>query len=72
MRLRFAPLIFLPLALALSGCGNTWGERAVTGGALGAGTGLAVGAVAGWPLLAPTLVGAAVGAGIGAVTTSDE
>jgi hypothetical protein len=36
---------------------------------MGAGTGLAIGAVAGWPLLAPVLVGAAVGAGIGAVTT---
>ena len=29
----------------------------------------AVGAVAGWPLLAPVLVGTAVGAGIGAATT---
>lgn len=72
MRLSFAPLIVLPLALALSGCGSTWGERAATGGALGAGTGLAVGALAGWPLLAPALVGAAVGAGIGAVTTPSD
>jgi hypothetical protein len=57
-----------PLAFALSACGDTWGERAVTGGGIGAGTGLAVGAIAGWPLLAPALVGTAVGAGIGAAT----
>ena len=39
-----------PLALTLSACGDTWGERAVTGGGIGAGTGLAIGALAGWPL----------------------
>jgi osmotically inducible lipoprotein OsmB len=62
-------LIPFPLAFVLSACGDTWGERAVTGGGMGAGTGLAIGAVVGWPLLAPVLVGAAVGAGIGAATT---
>ena len=62
-------LISLPLVVALSACGDTWGERSVTGGGIGAGAGLAIAAVAGWPLLAPVLVGAAVGAGIGAVTT---
>lgn len=62
-------LVVLPLALSVSACGDTWGERAVTGGAIGAGTGLAIGAVAGWPLVAPVLVGTAVGAGIGAATT---
>lgn len=59
----------IPLLFVLSACGDTWGERAVTGGGMGAGMGLAVGAVAGWPLLAPVLVGTAVGAGIGAATT---
>lgn len=67
-----APLLILPLALAVSACGDTWGERAVTGGGIGAGAGLAVGAVAGWPLLAPILVGTAVGAGIGAATTPEK
>lgn len=62
----------LPLALLLSACGDTWGERAVTGGGIGAGTGLAIGAVAGWPLLAPVIAGAAVGAGIGAATTPNK
>jgi hypothetical protein len=63
------PIVLIVLALTLSACGDTWGERAVTGGGIGAGAGLAVGALAGWPLLAPTLAGAAVGAGVGAATT---
>ena len=62
-------LLALPLALSVSACGDTWGERAVTGGGIGAGPGLAIGAIAGWPLVAPVLVGTAVGAGIGAATT---
>ena len=64
-----AAFIVVPLAFAVSACGDNWGERAVTGGGMGAGSGLVLGAVAGWPLLAPVLVGAAVGAGIGAATT---
>jgi hypothetical protein len=66
-----AVLLLVPLALSLSACGDTWGERAVTGGAIGTGAGLAIGAVAGWPLLAPALVGGALGAGIGAATTKE-
>lgn len=62
-------LLVVPLALSLSACGDTWGQRAVTGGGIGAGTGLAVGALAGFPLLGSALVGTALGAGIGAATT---
>ena len=58
----------IPFLLLLSACGDTWGERAATGGGIGAGAGLAIGAVVGWPLLLPALAGAAVGAGIGAAT----
>ena len=72
MKTKIVALIVLPLALSLAACGDTWGERAVTGGGIGAGTGLAIGAVAGWPLLAPILVGTAVGAGIGAATTPKQ
>ncbi|TAJ87655.1 hypothetical protein [Reyranella sp.] len=70
MRSRVLSLCAVPLLLSLAACGDTWGERAVTGGGIGAGAGLAIGAVAGWPLLAPVLVGTAVGAGIGAATTT--
>jgi osmotically inducible lipoprotein OsmB len=72
MNTKLVAVIVLPLALTLSACGDTWGERAVTGGGMGAGAGLAIGAVAGWPLLAPVLVGTAVGAGIGAASTSNK
>jgi len=70
MKSKIVALIALPLALSLAACGDTWGERAVTGGGIGAGTGLAVAALAGWPLVGPALVGTALGAGIGAATTN--
>jgi hypothetical protein len=72
MKTKLVALIVLPLALMLSACGDTWGERALSGGGIGAGAGLAVGALVGWPLLAPALAGAAIGAGIGAATTSNK
>jgi osmotically inducible lipoprotein OsmB len=72
MKTKLVALIVLPLALALSACGDTWGERALSGGGIGAGAGLAVSAIAGWPLLAPALAGAAVGAGIGAATAPEK
>ena len=72
MHTKTASILLIPLALSLSACGDTWGERAVTGGGIGAGAGLAVGAIAGWPLVAPALVGAALGAGIGAATAEKD
>ena len=72
MRTKIASILVIPLALSVSACGDTWGERAVTGGGIGAGAGLAVGAIAGWPIVAPALVGAALGAGIGAATTPEK
>ena len=65
-------ILITTLLLSVTACGNTWGQRAVTGGAIGTGAGLAVGAVAGWPLLAPALVGGVVGAGIGAATAKEK
>jgi hypothetical protein len=62
-------MVFPLLALSVSACGDTWGQRAVTGAGIGAGTGLAVGALAGVPLVGAALVGTALGAGIGAATT---
>ena len=72
MHTKIGSILLIPLALSVSACGDTWGERAVTGGGIGAGAGLAVGAIVGWPLVAPALVGAALGAGIGAATTDKE
>jgi osmotically inducible lipoprotein OsmB len=70
MKTKLVALIVLPLALSLSACGDTWGERAVTGGAIGTGAGLGIAALAGWPLVGPALIGTALGAGIGAATTN--
>jgi hypothetical protein len=62
--------LLLPLALTLSACGDTWGQRAVTGGAIGAGAGAAIGAATGGlSVLGGALIGGAVGAGVGAATT---
>jgi osmotically inducible lipoprotein OsmB len=68
MKTRAIALV-LPLALMVSACGDTWGQRAATGGGIGAGTGVAVGALVGWPIIGTALVGGLVGAGIGAATT---
>ena len=62
-------ILMVPMLLGVAACGNTWGERAVTGGAIGAGSGAAVGAVTGIGILPGAIVGGAVGAGVGAATT---
>jgi osmotically inducible lipoprotein OsmB len=54
----------------LAACGYSPGERAVSGGLIGAGTGAAAGALLGNPL-AGAVVGGAVGAGTGLVTSPD-
>src|SRR5271163_1735232 len=68
MKTKILSLLLVPFALSVSACGDTWGQRAVTGAGIGAGTGLAVGALAGFPLVGSALVGTALGAGIGAAT----
>ena len=54
--------------LALAGCGSNPGERAVTGGLLGAGAGAAIGAAAGNPA-AGAAIGGVAGAVAGAATS---
>ena len=67
---RFALAIPL-LALALSACGHTTGDRALSGAGIGAGVGLVGGALAGAPLEG-ALIGGAVGAGAGALTSPNQ
>jgi osmotically inducible lipoprotein OsmB len=57
------------ILLALTACGDTWGQRAVTGGGIGAGSGALLGAVTPLGILPGALIGGAVGAGVGAATT---
>ena len=54
-------------ALSLTACGNTTGDRALSGGAIGAGAGAAAGLLVGAPLQG-ALIGGALGAGTGALT----
>jgi hypothetical protein len=55
--------------LGLAGCGDTPGQRALTGGAIGAGSGAVIGAATGGNPLVGAAIGGAGGAVIGAVTT---
>jgi osmotically inducible lipoprotein OsmB len=56
-------LVLVPLALSLAGCGYDRGDRALSGGLIGAGGGAAIAAVTG----GSPLVGAAIGGGAGAL-----
>ena len=60
------------LLFGVTACGDTWGQRAVTGGGIGAGSGAVIGAVTGMGPLTGALVGGAVGAGVGAATTPNR
>jgi len=62
-------ILITTLLLSVTACGNTWGQRAVTGGGIGAGSGAVIGAVTGMGPLTGALIGGAVGAGAGAATT---
>ena len=65
-------ILMTTVLLSAPACGNTWGERAVTGGAIGAGSGAAIGSVTGIGVLPGAIVGGAVGAGVGAATTPER
>lgn len=56
------------LALLTAACGETPGQRALTGGAIGAASGAVVGSTVGAPV-AGAVVGGAGGAVVGAATT---
>jgi osmotically inducible lipoprotein OsmB len=56
------------ILLSATACGDTWGQRAVTGGGIGAGSGALIGALTPIGLLPGALVGGALGAGVGAAT----
>jgi hypothetical protein len=60
------------LSLSLAACGNTKGERALSGGGIGAGVGAAGAAVTGGSVAGGALVGAGVGAATGALTDKDD
>ena len=64
--------VFLCASLPLTACGETKGERALSGGAIGAGAGAVGGALVGGSVAGGALVGGAVGAATGAMTDKDQ
>ena len=67
----FIVALLLTSTIALSACGNTQGERALSGGGVGAAAGALGGAVVGGSVAGGALVGAGVGAAVGALTDKD-
>lgn len=60
------------IGLALTGCGYSTGDRAASGGLLGAGAGAAVGGLTGGSVVGGALIGGAIGAVGGAVTSPND
>ena len=69
-RITLAAVLVFSLS-ALSACGSSTSERAISGGGIGAGVGALGGFLVGAPL-AGALIGGAVGAGAGALTNEDQ
>lgn len=67
-----AVLMAVALSATVVACGETKGERAISGGAIGAGAGAAVGAVTGGSVLGGAAIGGAAGAATGALTDEDD
>ena len=65
------PAILL-CGLALASCGAGRGERALSGGGIGAAGGAALGAVTGNNVVGGALLGGAAGAATGALTTQEQ
>ena len=69
---RIAFPVVLLAALGLAACGQSKGERALSGGAIGAGAGLVGTALTGGSPMAGAVIGGAAGAAVGAFTDKDE
>lgn len=57
--------------LAVAGCGNSTGDRALSGAGIGAGVGALGGLMVGAPVQG-AIIGGAVGAGAGALTNRNQ
>lgn len=71
--MKTAAILFAGVAgLALAGCGESTGERALSGGAIGAGAGAATSAITGGSLLGGAALGGAAGAAVGGLTDRED
>ena len=60
------------LCLFLAACGSSKGDRALSGGAIGAGVGALGGAAVGGSAVTGAVIGGAAGAATGAMTDEDD
>ncbi len=67
-----APALLLAAAIGVSGCGYHRGDRALSGGLIGAGGGAAIAAMTGGAPLIGAAVGGAAGALGGALTSGHD
>ena len=67
-----ASIVLIPIALGLAGCGYNRGDRALSGGLIGAGGGAAIAAIAGGNPLAGAAIGGGAGALTGALTSGHD
>jgi hypothetical protein len=58
--------------MLLAACGSSSGDRAMSGGAIGAGVGAAAGAVTGGSVVGGAVLGGAAGAATGVLTDEDD
>jgi hypothetical protein len=65
-------LVLTFFGLSLAACGHSTGDRAVSGGLIGAGAGAAIGGLTGGSVAGGALIGGAVGAVGGAATSSHD
>lgn len=71
MRKQTTLAVGLACLLALAGCGSSTTDRALSGGAIGAGAGAVGGALLGNPV-AGAAVGGAAGAAVGGLTDEED
>lgn len=65
-------ILLCTVLLSLTACGNTTGDRALSGAGIGAGTGAVAGALTGGSGTTGALIGAGIGAAAGALTDKDD
>jgi osmotically inducible lipoprotein OsmB len=67
-----APTMLTLALVGLTACGETTGERALSGGGIGAGVGAAGAALTGGSVVGGAVLGGAAGAATGALTDEDD
>lgn len=72
MRKTVLALAIAAATLSVSACGQSTGDRALSGGAIGAAGGAAIGGLTGGSALGGALLGGAAGAATGALTSPND